>query len=42
VPSTIVDVSGEVPRLLRAGAITPEALREVAGELAGAPYSEPS
>lgn len=33
VPSTIVDVSGDVPRLLRAGAIPVETLREVAGDL---------
>ncbi len=31
VPSTIVDVTGEVPRLLRLGAVTAEALREVCG-----------
>jgi tRNA threonylcarbamoyl adenosine modification protein (Sua5/YciO/YrdC/YwlC family) len=33
VPSTIVDVTGELPRLLRAGAVTEEALREVCGDL---------
>lgn len=37
VPSSIVDVTGEVPRLLRAGALDAEALREVAGDLAVAP-----
>jgi tRNA threonylcarbamoyl adenosine modification protein (Sua5/YciO/YrdC/YwlC family) len=37
VPSTIVDVSGERPRLLRAGAVSEEALREVAGDLDGPP-----
>ncbi|MEP6697450.1 MAG: L-threonylcarbamoyladenylate synthase, partial [Pseudonocardiales bacterium] len=36
VASTIVDVTGPVPRLLRAGAISAAALREVIGELAGA------
>jgi tRNA threonylcarbamoyl adenosine modification protein (Sua5/YciO/YrdC/YwlC family) len=39
VPSTIVDVTGEAPRLLRAGAVSEEALREVAGELLAEPYS---
>ena len=33
VPSTIVDVTGDVPRLLRAGAVTEELLREVCGDL---------
>lgn len=42
VPSTIVDVVGDTPRLLRAGAVAEETLREVAGDLLGAPYSEPS
>lgn len=37
VPSTIVDVSGEVPRLLRAGAVRVEDLREVAGEVVSEP-----
>ena len=32
-PSTIVDVSGDVPRLLRAGAVTLDQLREVVPEL---------
>jgi tRNA threonylcarbamoyl adenosine modification protein (Sua5/YciO/YrdC/YwlC family) len=36
VPSTIVDVTGDRPRLLRAGAITAEQLREVVGEVDGA------
>ena len=35
VPSTIVDVTGPVPRVLRLGAVSLEALREVAGEVAG-------
>jgi L-threonylcarbamoyladenylate synthase len=39
VPSTIVDVSGPVPRLLRVGAVSQEALREVAGDLETEPYS---
>ena len=33
VPSTIVDVTGNLPRLLRAGAVTEVALREVCGDL---------
>jgi len=37
VPSTIVDVSGKVPRLLRAGAVTLEDLRDVAGDLVAEP-----
>lgn len=37
VPSSIVDVTGEVPRLLRAGALEAGALREVAGDLVVAP-----
>jgi L-threonylcarbamoyladenylate synthase len=36
VPSTIVDVTGEVPRVLREGAIATETLREVVPETAGA------
>jgi L-threonylcarbamoyladenylate synthase len=36
-PSTIVDVTGEVPRLLRAGAVAEATLREVAGELVAEP-----
>jgi len=39
VPSTIVDVSGDLPRLLRAGAVSEEDLREVAGDLVVGPYS---
>jgi len=35
VPSTIVDVTGEVPRVLRAGAVSLEQLREVVPELVG-------
>ena len=37
VPSTIIDVSGEAPRLLRAGAVPVDALREVAGDLIAEP-----
>jgi len=33
VPSTIVDVTGPAPRLLRSGAVTEESLREVCGDL---------
>jgi len=33
VPSTIVDVIGPTPRLLRAGAVSEESLREVCGDL---------
>lgn len=33
VPSTIVDLTGEVPRLLRAGAVTADRLREVLPDL---------
>jgi len=33
VPSTIVDVTGERPKLIRAGAITAEQVREVVGLL---------
>ena len=33
VESTIVDLTGDVPRLLRPGGITPEQLREVLGQL---------
>lgn len=32
-PSTIVDVTGDMPRLLRAGAVSVDLLREVAGEV---------
>ncbi|NEE00564.1 L-threonylcarbamoyladenylate synthase [Phytoactinopolyspora halotolerans] len=35
VPSTIVDVTGEVPRVVRAGAISLERLREVVPEIIG-------
>ena len=34
-PSTIVDVTGDVPRLLRAGAIPLDKLREVVPSLEG-------
>jgi len=37
VPSTIVDVTGNMPRLLRAGAVTEAALREVCGDLVAEP-----
>jgi L-threonylcarbamoyladenylate synthase len=40
VPSTIVDVTGEVPRVLRAGALTLDLLREVAGDLEAPSYSD--
>jgi tRNA A37 threonylcarbamoyladenosine synthetase subunit TsaC/SUA5/YrdC len=33
VPSTIVDVTGEVPRVLRQGAISLEKLRDVVPEI---------
>ncbi|MGZ4640404.1 MAG: L-threonylcarbamoyladenylate synthase [Actinomycetes bacterium] len=36
-PSTIVDVTGAAPRLLRAGALPEATLREVAGDLVVAP-----
>lgn len=39
VPSTIVDVTGDAPRLLRAGAVGEDALREVSGDLVTEPYS---
>ena len=42
VPSTIVDVTGEAPRLLRPGAVPAEALREVSGDLLTEPYSGPT
>lgn len=35
VPSTIVDVTAEVPRIVRAGAVTAEELRAVVPDLAG-------
>ena len=37
VPSTIVDVTGDVPRLLRSGAVSVETLREVAEHLVAEP-----
>ena len=37
VPSTIVDVTGDAPRLLRAGAVSEETLREVVGDLVAEP-----
>ena len=40
VPSTIVDVTGAVPRVLRAGALDLELLREVAGDLEPSSYSD--
>jgi L-threonylcarbamoyladenylate synthase len=42
VPSTIVDLTGPVPRLLRAGAIPVERLRSVAPISAGTPPAEPA
>jgi tRNA A37 threonylcarbamoyladenosine synthetase subunit TsaC/SUA5/YrdC len=33
VPSTILDVTGSVPRVLRSGAVSLEQLREVVGEV---------
>jgi len=40
VPSTIVDVTGDVPKVLRAGALGVELLREVAGDLEAPSYSD--
>jgi len=40
VASTIVDVTGDAPRVLRLGAVSAEALREVAADLVTEPYSE--
>lgn len=40
VPSTIVDLTGEVPRVLRAGAISAERLRAVVPDLAGLPAQD--
>jgi len=40
VASTIVDVTGEAPRVLRLGAVSAEALREVAADLVTEPYSD--
>jgi tRNA A37 threonylcarbamoyladenosine synthetase subunit TsaC/SUA5/YrdC len=40
--STIVDVTGSVPRLLRLGAIGLDVLREVAPDLDPGDYGEPS
>ena len=40
VPSAIVDVTGERPRLLRSGAVPVEVLREVAGDLEVPSYSD--
>ena len=39
VPSTIVDVTGTVPRVLRVGALPVDLLREVAGDLDAGSYS---
>jgi tRNA A37 threonylcarbamoyladenosine synthetase subunit TsaC/SUA5/YrdC len=39
-PSTIVDVTGEVPRVLRVGAVAVDVLREVAGDLDTGSYSD--
>ena len=40
VPSTIVDVTGTVPRVLRVGALSVHLLREVAGDLDAGSYSD--
>ena len=40
VPSTIVDVTGDVPRVLRVGALPLDLLREVAGDLDTGSYSD--
>lgn len=40
VASTIVDVTGEAPRLLRLGAVSAQALREVSGDIVTEPYSD--
>jgi len=40
VPSTIVDVTGTVPRVLRVGALPVDLLREVAGDLDAGSYSD--
>ena len=40
VPSTIVDVTGDVPRVLRVGAVALDLLREVAGDLDTGSYSD--
>jgi L-threonylcarbamoyladenylate synthase len=42
VPSTIVDCTGEVPRLLRAGAVGLDQLRQVVGEVDAPAASGPS
>ena len=42
VPSTIVDVTGATPRVLRLGAVDAEALRSVAPDLVAEPYSDGS
>jgi L-threonylcarbamoyladenylate synthase len=42
VPSTIVDVTGPTPRVLRLGAVDAEALRSVAPDLEAEPYSDGS
>jgi len=40
VPSTIVDVTGDVPKVLRTGALGVELLREVVGDLEAPSYSD--
>jgi len=40
VPSTIVDVTGDVPKVLRTGALGVELLREVVGDLGAPSYSD--
>ena len=42
VPSTIVDVTGATPRVLRLGAVDAEALPTVAPDLVAEPYSDGS
>jgi len=42
VPSTIVDITGAGARILRAGAISTEAIAEVTGGDSGEPATEPA
>jgi L-threonylcarbamoyladenylate synthase len=42
IASTIVDVTGAEPRIVRLGAVSADALREVVPEIAGAPARRPS
>lgn len=41
VPSTVVDLTGDLPRVLRLGAISLDQLREVVGEIAAPPGTTP-